>query len=163
MSKGYSGLFHGTIGSAAMGSADYMNPTDNFSQNIKRRKDIDANGFYDIIAHGKPTYIQIYHNGQKIIIDHRITASLLKHNKQYQGQGIRLLSCSTGQLNNGFAQNLANKLNRPVKAPTDILWALPNGVYYVTAGKFMNGNYIEDFRYPGKFKTFYPQRGKINA
>ena len=131
MSKGYSGMFNGTKGSrVAFGSTDYMKPTDDFSRYIKRRKDADANGFYDIIAHGNPISIEIQHNGQTITIDHRIAARLFKQDKQYKGQAIRLLSCSTGKLDTGFAQNLANKLNVPVQAPTDILWATPRGTFY---------------------------------
>lgn len=61
---------------------------------------------------------------------------------------------------NGFAQNLANKLNVPVQAPTDILWATPKGKYYVTAGKTINGRLVEDRSVPGTFRTFYPQRRK---
>lgn len=161
MSKGNSGLFNGTKGSrTAFGSTDYMKPTDNFSRFIKRRRDIDANGFYDIIAHGNEVSIAIQHNGQTIPIDHRIAAQLFKQDKQYKGQAIRLLSCSTGKLDTGFAQNLANKLNVPVQAPTDILWAKPSGRYYVTAGKIINGKLVEDFSKPGDFKTFYPQRRK---
>lgn len=161
MSKGYSGLFNGTKGSrVAFGSTDYMKPTDNFSKFIKKRKDIDTNGFYDIIAHGNAISIEIQHNGQTITIDHRVAARLFKQDKQYKGQAIRLLSCSTGKLDTGFAQNLANKLNVPVQAPTDILWARSSGRYYVTAGKTVNGNLVEDFSTPGTFKTFYPQRRK---
>lgn len=84
MSKGYSGMFNGTKGSrVAFGSTDYMKPTDDFSRYIKRRKDADANGFYDIIAHGNPISIEIQHNGQTITIDHRIAARLFKQDKQY--------------------------------------------------------------------------------
>ena len=161
MSKGYSGLFSGTKGSrVAFGSTDYMEPTDNFSKFIKRRIDIDANGFYDIIAHGNATSIEIQHNSKTETINHRVAARLFKQDRQYQGQAIRLLSCSTGKLDTGFAQNLANKLNVPVQAPTDILWAKPSGRYYVTAGKIINGKLVEDFSKPGGFKTFYPQRRK---
>ena len=161
MSKGYSGLFSGTKGSrAAFGSTDYMDPNDNFSRFIKNRKDIDANGFYDIIAHGSEFTIAIQHNGQRIEIDHRVAARLFKQDKQYKGQAIRLLSCSTGKLSTGFAQNLANKLNVTVQAPTDILWARPSGRYYVMGGKNVNGRLVEDKNLPGTFKTFYPQRRK---
>lgn len=161
MSKGFSGLFSGTRGhQVAFGSTDYMKPTDNFSKYIKRRNDVDANGFYDIIAHGNPTSIEIQHNGRSITINHRIAAKLFCHDKRYNGQAIRLLSCSTGRLDTGFAQNLANKLNVPVQAPTDILWAKPNGKYYVTAGKSLNGTIVEDFSIPGRFRTFYPNRRK---
>ena len=159
MSKGYSGLFQGTKGYRnAFGSTDYMKPGDNFSQFIKRRKDVDVNGFYDIIAHGNAVSIEIQHDDRTITIDHRIAAKLFKQDKQYKGQAIRLLSCSTGKLDTGFAQNLANKLNVPVQAPTDILWVTPKGKYYVTAGKIINGKLISDFNLPGTFRTFYPQR-----
>ncbi len=161
MSKGYSGMFSGTKGSrVAFGSTDYMKPTDDFSRYIKRRKDADANGFYDIIAHGNPISIEIQHNGKTITIDHRIAARLFKQDKQYKGQAIRLLSCSTGKLDTGFAQNLANKLNVPVQAPTDILWATPRRTYYVTAGKTVNGRLVQDRSAPGTFRTFYPKRRK---
>ena len=161
MSKGYSGMFSGTKGSRiAFGSTDYMKSNDNFSIFINKRKDIDVNGFYDVIAHGSPVSIQIQHKGQTININHRIAAKINKNDKQYKGQGIRLLSCSTGKLNYGFAQNLANKLNVPVQAPTDILWAKPSGKYYVAGGKMVNGRLIEDFSLPSKFVIFYPQRRK---
>lgn len=138
------------------GSTDYMDSTDNFSKYIKNRKDVDVNGYYDIIAHGTSTKIQISHRGQKINIDHRTASKLFKRDKNYSGQAIKLLSCSTGKLPNGFAQNLANKLNIPVKAPTDYLWATPSGHYRVSAGVIVNGILIEDKTKKGRFKTFYP-------
>ena len=140
MGSGYSGLYTGTKGyNTVPGSIDYMDKNDSFSKFIKNRKDIDSNGFYDIIAHGSPISIQVNHNGKNIKINHRIAAKLLKSNKKYNGQGVRLLSCSTGKIENGFAQNLANKLKVPVMAPTDILWATPNGSYFVAGGVTING------------------------
>lgn len=69
MGSGSKGLYSGTFGSKATpGSTDYMDSGDSFSKFIKRRKDIDTNGFYDIIAHGSPTTIQIQHNGVTIDI-----------------------------------------------------------------------------------------------
>ncbi len=137
-----------------------MDPGDSFSMFIKKRKDIDTNGFYDIIAHGTPTTIQIQHNGEMISIDHRVAAKLFLHDKSYHGGGIRLLSCSTGQLDSGFAQNLANKLNVPVQAPTDLLWAKPHGQHYVAGGIIVNGKLVEDLSKKGYMKTFYPQGRK---
>lgn len=162
MSKGIAGYFQGTKGSNyAAGSSYYMDSNDQFSINIKRRKDVDANGFYDVIAHGTPVSIQIDSNGKKIAINHRTLARLLKNEKGYRNQGIRLLSCSTGRLTNGFAQNLANKLNVPVSAPTDILWAGPSGRHFVASATIVNGRAAADISKPGKFKTFYPQRRRV--
>ena len=161
MGSGNKGLYSGTYGSKAVpGSTDYMEPDDSFSKYIKNRKDIDSNGFYDIIAHGSPTTIQIQHNGVTIDIDHRVAAKLFSQDKNYHGGAIRLLSCDTGKLDLGFAQNLANKLNIPVQAPTELLWAKPYGHHYVTGGKWVNGKLVEDFSKKGKMKTFYPQRRK---
>lgn len=160
MGSGKSKLYSNTYGATAFpGSTDYMDPNDNFSKFIKNRKDIDVNGFYDVIAHGSPINIEINHNGKAITINHRVAAKLLKTDKNYKGQGIRLLSCSTGKIDNGFAQNLANKLKVPVMAPTDILWAKPNGSHYVASAVNINGILVEDkTKNRGKFKTFYPQK-----
>lgn len=159
MGSGKSGLYSGTHGSLAVpGSTDYMSPDDTFSKYIRNRKDIDIDGYYDIIAHGNPTSIQIQHHGNTIMIDHRIATRLFKSDKNYKGQGIRLLSCNTGKLDTGFAQNLANKLGVPVKAPTEMLWVTPSGKHYVAAGKSSNGFILSDTTHRGSFKTFYPQR-----
>lgn len=159
MSKGRSGLFHGTKGDRSYpGSTDYMRANDPFSQYIKRRNDIDTNGFYDIIAHGSPTSIKIQHNGITIEINHRIAARLFAQDKNYHGGAIRLLACSTGKLDSGFAQNLANKLNIPVQAPTDLLWARPSGKHYVAAGTLVKGKLVEDTSRMGTMKIFYPKR-----
>lgn len=49
------------------------------------------------------------------------------HQENCISQQIRLLSCSTGKLPNGFAQYLTNKLGMDVLAPDEVLWAYPNG------------------------------------
>jgi hypothetical protein len=64
---------------------------------------------------------------------------------------IRLVSCSTGQHESGFAQNLANKMGVPVKAPTDTLWILPTGKMVIGKSQFSN---------TGKWKTYYPGGNK---
>ena len=92
---------------------------------------MDTNGYFDVIAHGTPNGIQITHNGQHMIVDHRTASRLIQNSDGYNGQTIRLLSCNTGALDNGFAQNLANKLNVEVYAPTNYLWSTPNGNYFV--------------------------------
>ena len=93
-------------------------------------------------------------NGKKIHIDSRIAAKLIKNLPGYHGQSIRLLSCSTGYLNHGFAQNLANKLNVTVWATNDILWAWPNG-RHVVAARSSNPKY-PDLSKKGKFVKFTP-------
>ena len=66
MSKGLSGLFRGTMGSkAAAGSSMLMNPSDDFVRNIANRRDVDANGYYDFVAHGSPDSILVYQQRRK--------------------------------------------------------------------------------------------------
>ena len=156
MGSGKSGLYSGTYGSGPVaGSADYMNPNDTFSQYIRNRKDVDCNGFYDVIAHGTSGTIEIQHNGQTIKINHRIAAKLFKKDPAFKGKSIRLLACSTGANPKGFAQNLANKLNVVVEAPTKLVWAWPDGTYIV-ASRRHNWPDLPDLKHKGKFVKFYP-------
>ena len=86
MSKGYSGLFSGTKGAmlavpgeaavesyvlTAQGAKDYT-----YFQNIARRADVDANGIYDVVAHGASNRIQIEHNGINMYICEKCGAEM---------------------------------------------------------------------------------------
>ena len=156
MGSGKHGLYTGTRGSQPVpGSVDYMHPDDLFSQNIRNRKDVDANGFFDVIAHGTSNTIQIQHNGRQISIDHRTAARLFKNNPDFKGKSIRLLACDTGADPRGFAQSLANKLNVIVEAPTKLVWAWPNGKYIV-AGRHKKNPKAPDMHNKGQFIKFYP-------
>ena len=159
MSKGYSGLFSGTKGRPSPGSIDLMDKNDDFIKNIKRSSDIDTYGRLDIIAHGNPKSIQYQINGKSVTLSHRELSKLLKSNKAYIGKSIRLLSCNTGENPNGFAQNLANKLNVIVEAPTKIVWAYPNGECLVASRDKSHPKY-PNLNDRGKFVKFYPGGNK---
>ena len=173
MSKGNSHLFSETKGSqlAAPGETVFESYalTSNgikdytYFKNISNRKDVDVNGVYDVVAHGAPNMIQIEHNGVNMSIDSRTLAHILSADSKYgRKQPIRLLSCSTGTSTKGFAQNLANKLNVVVYAPTNIVWAYPNGKHIV-APRLSSDPSNPLYNYPnlsrsvrGKFVPFYP-------
>ncbi|HZP53624.1 DUF6531 domain-containing protein [Actinocrinis sp.] len=112
---------------AAGAQTNYMDATDKFAINAANAKPMP--GFHDVIIHGSPTDFgpqpTSWKNGTNF--DHRTLANLLEHDPSYAGGPIRLLSCSTGKLPDGAAQNLANKLGVTVVAPTDTLWAYPSG------------------------------------
>ena len=144
-----------TLRTAAAGSTNLMSRTDRFFKNAAKRKDKDTNGFYDVIAHGNRTHIQIETPNGPTLINHRQAARVIQQQPDYNGQNIRLLSCSTGACNTGFAQNLANKLNVDVQAPTDLVWAFPNGRLLV-APKVGNR---PDVNNPGEFRLFSPGNG----
>ncbi len=136
----------------AVGDATFMKADDAFSKNIAKRADVDANGYYDVVAHGTPNGIQITHNGKEMIVDSRTAAKLIQNSDGYNGQNIRLLSCNTGSLDNGFAQNLSNKLNVEVSAPNNYLWATSNGNYFVAGMTNGSPNYSD----MGTFVSFKP-------
>ena len=164
MGSGRSGLYHGAAFERYYpGSIDYMNPGDRFSEGIKNRKDIDSNGYLDIIGHGDSKTIKIQHNGEQVHIDHRVLARLLKNNPQYNGKKIRLLSCNTGKIDHGFAQGLADKLGVDVIAPSDYLWTTSNGRYFVAAGRWDSSTHELEpiMSKPGKFIMYQPQRRKM--
>ena len=155
MGAGYHGGFGNTYGAVAGDAVFESEPTQYFS-NIAKRADIDRNGVYDVVAHGGQAVIQIESNGETIKVDSRIAAKLIQQKADYKrGQPIRLLSCDTGSSNSGFAQNLANKLGVVVEAPTKLVWALPNGRYFV-AGRSSSDPEFPDLTNLGKFKKFYP-------
>jgi RHS repeat-associated protein len=122
------GMGHRAAPGAAPGDATFMRPNDRFAVNIANRSDVDANGYYDVIAHGSSSRIQIQTQNGPQLVDHRVAARLIQAQPDYTpGTDIRLLSCSTGADPSGFAQNLANKMNVNVQAPDDKLWAYPDG------------------------------------
>lgn len=158
MGSGISGLYKNTRGArAAAASLDLMKDTDSFSINIANRKDVDVNGFYDVIIHGNPDKVFLLRNGKYEEASHRNLATILKHDPKYKHQPIRLFSCETGQKADGFAQHLANKLGVPVKAPTEIAWCYPSGRHGVAKRSLLDPS-DPDWNRKGKYVTFYPGR-----
>lgn len=161
MSKSNSGLFNNTRGARRYyaGNISLMGTDDKYHRFIQRRSDIDPNGYFDVIAHGNPNHIEIISNGKKYNINHRELKKILKGNPNYRkGQPVRLLSCNTGNGERSFAQNLANKLNVPVIAPTKYSFVTYSGKHFV-AGSKDNGKTV-DYSDIGEYKTFYPIRRK---
>lgn len=155
--KSNSGFFKGTKGNPVAGDASFMKSNDDFLKYIRKRKDVDPGGKFDLIAHGTANKIELEHNGKKILVNSRTVAKLIKNMPGYKkGQPIRLLSCNTGTLNHGFAQDLANKLNITVWAPSSYLWAYPNGKHFVADKKIVNEKEKPDYSKMGKFIKFTP-------
>lgn len=159
MGGGRHGGFGNTKGATA-GDASFMGNSEAFLRNIRKRKDIDPGGKFDVIAHGRPNSMQIEHNGKKIDVNSRTAAQMISRLPGYRkGQPIRLLSCNTGVDEKGFAQNLANKLNVTVYAPSNYLWAWPDGSYRVAGIKPRRGSregLVIDCGKPGKFIKYIP-------
>lgn len=154
--KGKSGLFASIRYGASSGDVSYMGRGNNstFARNVSKRKDIDVNGNFDVIAHGTSTFIQIESSGKTYNISAREAAKLIRRAPGYkQSKSIRLLSCNTGAVENGFAQHLANALGKPVYAPNNYIWATPTGDHFV-AGRTNKGK--PDYSIKGDFIKFVP-------
>jgi len=125
-------LLNKLFSQVAAGDANYADPNINqFREYIDRRNNKDAEGKFDFVAHGSSKTVNIYVNGNPHTVNWRVVANIIRHSKEYHGQDIRLLSCNTGRLSNGFAQNLANKLKVKVYAPSTTIWATKQGEYYI--------------------------------
>jgi len=134
-------------GDAAAGDVNLMSPTDNFYKYTRDTPSLD--GYYDVVAHGTPNKIQVVGTNSKALVGSRIMARIIQSQPDYQGQPIRLLSCSTGALPQGVAQGLANELGVEVLAPSDVLWAHEGG--RLTIGRTSNVN-------TGSFIKFEPNK-----
>ena len=117
----------------------FTEPEKKAIENVPRKE-----GYFDFAAHGTANSIE--YGSQGDTMSARDVATIIRHNKAYNGQKVRLLSCSTGSTDNGFAQQLANALGVEVEAPTDILLIYPNGAMKV------------GYDGKGKMKTFKPGR-----
>lgn len=162
MGAGYHGGFGATkgffdgrpvAGEIVFASEDYA-----YINNISNRKDIDPDGLYDVVGHGTPYKIK-FGDGDNDYYTPRELARILRHRKDYKRNGIRLLSCNTGSVPEGFAQHLANKLGVTVWAPNYLVWAYPSGRHIIAPRSKYNSRY-PDSRIRGEFIPFYPGGNK---
>ena len=120
-----------------------------FARLASRRKDIDPDGWYDVIAHGSPDSIEVNSLHGETAINARQAAALIRKQHGFKkAKGIRLLSCSTGANPEGFAQHLANALGKPVYAPTKTLWTDEHGRLWVSSDRYNTDK--------GQFVKFLP-------
>jgi filamentous hemagglutinin len=146
---------------AAPGPVNFMSNSDRFFVNAANRPDIDPNGTFDVVAHGTDQQIQIVTSNGPVMVDARVAGRLIQNSPGYtDGQSVRLLACNTGACDTGFAQNLANKMGVSVEAPTDLVWAYPNGSMVVAPRLSSNPNSynfnVPDLANQGTWRTFVP-------
>lgn len=153
MGAGYHGGFGSTSGAKAnkaiSASSAFVGKGKGEELKVYAKNVKEDPGFTDVVIHGNANSAEYYHNGKWVKLDQRTLALALKKDPGYKSGGIRLLSCSTGKLDSGFAQNLANKLGVPVKAPTDTLWVWPNGKLTIGPNQYKN---------TGTWRVFKPKK-----
>lgn len=112
---------------------------DPLAVNIKAVKPLKT--FFDVAMHGSSTAVG--YGTLETNMSPRLLASVIRHMDGWNGQKIRLLSCSTGkQIGEEycFAEELANALGLTVKAPSDTLYISKHGVIYI--GELRDGKFI---------------------
>lgn len=159
MGGGYHGAFGMTYGGIrfAVGDITFQSTPKLFFEFASKRKLVDPDGVLDVVAHGGVNTIKMIINGQEKNINARFLARILNHSKKYgKKQTIRLVSCDTGKDVYGFAQQLANKLNTTVIAPTRKYLALEDGDYIVAGIKKVGDKTFVDENDKGYMKEFRP-------
>lgn len=66
--KATSGFFKGTKGKTVAGDANFMNSNDDLLKYIRKLKDVDLGGKFDLIAHGTANKIKLEHNGKRYLL-----------------------------------------------------------------------------------------------
>lgn len=103
-------------------------------QCLKSGEDIDTkrlgkdSEYFTVAMHGSASAVGF--GTTEANMSPRLLASIIRHSDGWNGQKIRLLSCSTGkQIGDDycFAEELANALGVEVKAPNDLLYIYPSG------------------------------------
>ena len=106
-------------------------PLNKYVQNVKPLKT-----YFDVAMHGSPSAVGF--GTTETNMSPHLLASIIRHSDGWNGQKIRLLSCSTGKQdgeNYCFAEELANALGVEVKAPDDLLYIYPSGNMYIGEDK----------------------------
>ena len=114
--------------------------SDALSKNVQKVK--PEPGYYDVSLHGSPTAVAFGTTNANM--SPRLLANVIRKRGDYNGESIRLLSCSTGKSAGGsycFAEELSNALGVTVKAPNDKLYISSNGNLQVGENSF--GKFIE--------------------
>ena len=84
-------------------------------------------GMYTMDIHGHPDKVTFL---DRPLTEHDL-AALIRNDPNWNGQPVWLFSCETGQLDDGFAQRLADELGVVVVAPTEIAVSDEDGNFFV--------------------------------
>lgn len=105
----------------------------------------ELDGFLDVCIHGSSQTVQKAINGDIKNMNAKEFAKFLLESTNYNGEDIRLASCSTGQGDNSFAQQLSRELGIRVMAPDDDVYYIPDEGIMFVGSRYAN---------TGKWRTF---------
>lgn len=144
-------------------SVEFVNKNDDlykYSSLIPELSDYET-----IVCHGSHNCIYLYgNNDEEFEYSASEFANMIINSSSYTGKPIRLMSCNTGSLENGFAQQLANIMGVTVLAPTEAIWVNSYGEifisdYDVLAQMWYEGKNVNE---TGNWRKFFPQKGAVN-
>src|SRR5215472_6629587 len=87
-------------------------------------------GEYTVDLHGAPDRVMV----GDATFDAGQLSELVKADRGWNNQPVRLFSCETGRGDQPIAQDLANRLGVEVTAPTELVWSNHAGDYFVASG-----------------------------
>lgn len=152
--KGKFGLFANSREKITQGNVSFMpekGPKSLFAKYLANRVDVDPDGMFDVVAHGNSDLIEIENGNHTMTIKAREAAKLIRKQPGFKkAKSVRLFSCNTGSTVNGFAQNLANALGKPVYAPNMTIYSNHRGSYWISDGK-SRGEFIKFI--PGGYRN----------
>lgn len=105
----------------------------------------EEKGFEDVCGHGNSKQFEVSENGVKKVMSAQQFADFIVKNGDYKGQDLRFVSCSVGEGDDSFAQELSKILGNKVKAPNmDAYYAPEEGIVFIGS----------PYRNIGKWRTF---------
>lgn len=145
-------------------ASKFVNPNEQLYLNANRIKPIP--GYGDIVIHGSPTSLIINGlDGEEWTYDAKEAAEMIRNSREFHGQPIRLISCQTGALEDGIAQQIADILGVEILAPTEIVNVDINGEMFICDNDIIAKEWNESssekrkkIHEPGTWKPFTPRK-----
>jgi len=107
---------------------------DALSINAENVPTFTDDGYFNFVTHGDKDGAWVLENGEWTPVSHRTVANAIKASPEYTGGPVQLVACEAGACATGFARNLSNLLNVPVRAPTTKVMIYSSGQVEILGG-----------------------------
>jgi len=149
------------IWNSATYSADYAIHQDPRYDAAKQKWTVDPSAPFNVFTHGNANVVLVRTPGGMKPVKAKGFSKILANNPDYiAGTPIHMFVCNTGKTADGFAQQLANRMNVPVFAPTEKMIILRSNKIAIGSTKQVNGHEVMDPKALGESRMFVPQRGR---
>ena len=148
----------------AKASALFVGKTDLLYEHAQRIKPLD--GYDDFVCHATADTFLIYSGKDEIEMPAKEYAEHIKASSSFHNRPIRIISCQSGEKDDGAAQQLANELGVNVLAPTEEVSVDEDGRMFVSNNDVLAELWLEAdddikqyIKETGKWVVFEPQKG----